>query len=174
MIQFLFDLCSNTIVPKGTPRTDPVFLNEEGRPVADIQRFLTLVFGSNMSKQEYIQYHQHAIGKPSLANTAFTSTGAAAALGYTEDEDHDPIDHAGRPIKSFVSQMNANRASVGKGPVQLASATDAQKERLQDMLAVPLRFVSRKSRTVLNVPSNFEPNKLIPRSNSLPQHSLRR
>jgi hypothetical protein len=78
----------------------------------------------------------------------------------------------GLPLQSFVDKMEAGRRKVGKGPVVLPSATDAQKERQADILAVPLRFVSRKSRTALSVPSNFDPAPALARSNTLPRYNL--
>ncbi len=86
---------------------------------------------------------------------------------------HDNIkDSTGRKVKGYVDKMNVDRTAVAWGPVQVANATDAQKEKAMEMLTVPLRFVSRKSRTALVVPSNFDPIASIARSNQLPNYEL--
>lgn len=86
---------------------------------------------------------------------------------------HDSIkDSTGRKVKGYVDKMNIDRTAVAWGPVQVANATDAQKEKAMEMLTVPLRFVSRKSRTALVVPSNFDPIASIARSNQLPNYEL--
>lgn len=81
-------------------------------------------------------------------------------------------DSEGRPIKGFVAKLQSGRDIVGSGPVQLASAADAQQQRALDQLSVPLRFISQKSRTVLQVPSSFDPVSSIARSNQLPAYDL--
>jgi len=86
---------------------------------------------------------------------------------------HDNIeDSAGRKVKGYVAKLNVDRSAVAWGPVQVTNAADAQKERAMEMLTVPLRFVSRKSRTALVVPSNFDPIASIARSNQLPNYEL--
>jgi hypothetical protein len=83
-----------------------------------------------------------------------------------------PADSEGRELKGYVAQMQQGRQLVGTGPVKLASATDAQQQRALDSLVVPLRFVSPKARTVLAVPSNFDPIACIAKSNQLPGYDL--
>jgi len=141
-IHFLFDLCSHT-------SAGPV-LNEEGRPVADAHHFIDLIFGQHLTRREEVQRQRHAI-----------------RLDKT-----DVTDAEGLPLTSFVDKMEAGRRKVGTGPVRVTNPTDAKAEKAQDILAVPLRFVSRKSRTALTVPSDFDPTTAIPRSDSLPSHHL--
>lgn len=68
--------------------------------------------------------------------------------------------------------VNSNREKVGSGPVVLPSATDDKAQKALEMLSVPLRFVSKKSRTVMAVPSNFDPICSIANSNQLPGYDL--
>ncbi len=68
--------------------------------------------------------------------------------------------------------MQAGREIVGSGPVALPSATDEKAQKALDMLKVPLRFVSPKSRTVMAVPSNFDPICSIGNSNKVPGYDL--
>ncbi len=68
--------------------------------------------------------------------------------------------------------MQAGREVVGSGPVALPSATDEKAQKALDMLKVPLRFVSPKSRTVMAVPSNFDPICSIGNSNKVPGYDL--
>lgn len=68
--------------------------------------------------------------------------------------------------------MKSGRDQVGSGPVVLPSATDDKAQKALDTLAVPLRFISAKSRTVLAVPSNFDPISSIANSNQLPPYEL--
>ena len=81
-------------------------------------------------------------------------------------------DPEGRTLKGYVARLQSGRDLVGSGPVQLPSATDAQQQRALDSLSVPLRFDSPKSRTVLAVPSGFDPVAGIARSNQLPDYDL--
>jgi len=68
--------------------------------------------------------------------------------------------------------LQAGREVVGSGPVALPSATDEKAQKALDMLKVPLRFVSPKSRTVMAVPSNFDPICSIGNSNKVPGYDL--
>ncbi len=145
-IQYLFDICSTT--------ESGQLVNEENRPVADAKHLLELIFGSHPSRREEV------VRKVRASEKEKTKT----------DGDVEPF--TGLPLKSFAAKLNSGRQAVGVGPVQLANATDSQKERASELLAVPLRFISRKSRTALAVPSNFDPNTVIPRSNQLPSHEL--
>ena len=81
-------------------------------------------------------------------------------------------DSEGKEIKGYVARMQSGREIVGSGPVKLASATDEKQQKALDTLSVPLRFISKKSRTVLAVPSNFDPIASIARSNQLPGYDL--
>lgn len=81
-------------------------------------------------------------------------------------------DPEGRAIKGYVAKLHSGREVVGSGPVELPSATDAQAQKALDQLSVPLRFVSPKSRTVMAVPSSFDPISSIKRSNQLPEYAL--
>jgi hypothetical protein len=75
-------------------------------------------------------------------------------------------------LLGFVEKFDNGRNVVGSGPVKLPSATDAKVERAMESLAVPLRFISRKSRTALSVPSSFDPISGIRKSNTLPNYDL--
>jgi hypothetical protein len=79
---------------------------------------------------------------------------------------------SGLLLQNYVDKVEAGRAAVGRGPMPLTNATDKKSEKLLDILAVPLRFVSRKSRSALAVPSNFNPAEMIGRSNCLPNYGL--
>ena len=81
-------------------------------------------------------------------------------------------DLKGRNVKGYVAQLECDRDIVGKGPVKLVTAADAQKDRVVEMLSVPLRFISKKSRTALSVPSNFDAVANIAKSNQLPGYDL--
>ena len=86
--------------------------------------------------------------------------------------DENAEDLKGRQVKGFVSQIECDRDLVGRGPVKLATAADAKKEKALDMLTVPLRFISQRSRTALSVPSNFDAVSGIAKSNQLPGYDL--
>ncbi len=162
-IQYLFDICSTT--------DDGLIENEEGRVVANADHLIDLIFGRKAAIQ-------HGIGPTTGVPTGTANAPLGAlknnwvkeAAADVPDGVVDPV--SGRVLTNFVSKVNAGRNTVGVGPVRIPAATDAKKERLQELLAVPLRFVSRKSRTALAVPSNFDPNSAIPRSNSLPSYEL--
>lgn len=126
-------------------------MNEEGRPVADASHFIELIFGQHLSRRQEVERKKRAV--PAVTEEGVT-------------------DREGLLLSNYVEKVEAGRRTVGYGPVNLPNATDAKAEKTADILAVPLRFVSRKSRTALTVPSNFDPNSAIPRSNSLPNHSL--
>ena len=81
-------------------------------------------------------------------------------------------DNEGRTLKGYVAKLQSGRDLVGSGPVELPSATDAQQQRALDNLSVPLRFISKKSRTVLSVPSGFDAVAGTARSNQLPGYDL--
>jgi hypothetical protein len=93
-------------------------------------------------------------------------------VGRTAAPEDSGADQQGRTLRGYVAKLQAGRELVGSGPVQLPSATDAQQQRALDALAVPLRFVSQKSRTVMAVPSGFDAVAGIAKSNQLPAYDL--
>lgn len=159
---FLFELCS-------AAEEGGQLRNEEGRPVADANYLIELIFGNKPTRREEIARQQRAIRKE----------------GNEVRVPEEAI--TGKPLRSFAQKVDAGRRIVGSGPVQLPAAVDAPNlnksgpqastavvnQHLAAM-AVPLRFLSRKSRTALAAPSSFDAATAIARSNSLPSYELQR
>jgi WD40 repeat protein len=148
--QFIFDMCSHAD-GQGT------MLNEAGNPVADVNFFVDLIFGHQPTRREQVERQRGRIA--------------------ADKEDKQPAtEHlTGLPLKSFPEKVNAGRKVVGVIPDRFASTTagvDATTTMMQNSLAVPLRFLNRKSRTALATPSNFDAATAISRSNQLPAYDL--
>lgn len=126
--------------------------NEEGRVVADASHLIELIFGEKLSCKDQIAKTKKALPAEPLAEPTEFNTG--------------------KTLTGFVQKVNAGRDQVGRGPVRIVDAADSKAEKAAEILAVPLRFVSRKSRTALAVPSNFDPNYYIPKSRQVPNYDL--
>ncbi|KAJ1418197.1 WD40-repeat-containing domain protein [Ochromonadaceae sp. CCMP2298] len=154
-IQFLFGLCAEEMQggqggQGGRGGQMQGSLNEAGRPVADPNVLTDLLFGFPTTNRD-----RRARG--------LTRVGEAVA---------NDNDAQGRELKGMVARMQSGRDEVGRGPVKLASATDAQAQKALDQISMPLRFVSSKSRSALVVPSHIDPVAAVARSNSLPPYEL--
>lgn len=154
--QYLFDLCSHT-------EDQGVLRNEEGRPVADANFLLGLLFGHQTTRSEEVQRKG---GR--AVDASFDETKKAGSLDATAEESF-----TGLPLKSYAAKMDAGRQAVGIIPDRYPTTT-AGADAHSANLAVPLRFLSRKSRTALAVPANFDAAGALMRSNQLPGYTLRR
>lgn len=71
-----------------------------------------------------------------------------------------------RKDTTFAAKVDQGRPSIARGPLKLAEDT-YEINRSDGLVTVPLRFLSRKSRTALTAPSNFDVN-LYKRSSTAP------
>eukprot|EP01038_Epipyxis_sp_PR26KG_P015669 gene15669-21194_t len=152
-IKFLFELCS--ISDDGE-----TFVNQQEEPIATSNILVDLIFGS-------INNHHPAMRKPKSNNNA-NNNNLTSSMTLSNEEYNINNSIKGR---GFAAKVDNGRQLVASGPVNPPSATDAKTERAADLLAVPLRFVSRKSHSVLSVPSSFDPIQMR-RSNNPPSYSL--
>ncbi len=87
------------------------------------------------------------------------------------------VDQHGLIADNFVQKVDMNRQEVGTGPIRMPHAVDkasnSGKQQPSTQLAIPLRFVSRKARTALQVPVALD-QVTIQRSNTLPGYRLQR
>lgn len=148
--QYIFEMCSHS-------EGQGIMLNEEGRPVADVNFLVDLIFGHQPTRREQVERQQRRV---------------AADKELTQPT----TEHlTGLPLKSFPDKVNAGRKVVGNIPERFASTTagvDATTAMMQNAMSVPLRFLNRKSRTALAVPSNFDASVALSRSNQPPQYDL--
>ena len=73
---------------------------------------------------------------------------------------------------SLASQMDQGRKLVAAGPFKDPLSDSYETTRVDAIMAVPLRFISRKSKTALVCPTNFDVA-LLKRSAVLPSYSAR-
>lgn len=149
VIQFIFNLCN--VNEEGA-----AFRNEEGRLVANHNVFIDLIFGIPVNRKDV-----KARGVVKVNNNLEETSQSIEQEFQT-----------GLDLKGFAQKMESGREVVGTGPVRLSNATDAKVEKAMESLTVPLRFISRKSRTALAVPSSFDPLTMIRKSNQLPNYDL--
>lgn len=164
-IQFLFALCA-------TPEATVV--SEDGLIAIDPEMLTDLIFGAPKSRKDQERRGIYLPKGPALAQTADdTLNDSIARLELTAGGGlGDAGDVHTKPARGFVARVDAGRESVGTGPVVLPDPADAKQQKAMELLAVPMRFVSRKSRTALTVPSNFDPVVGIKRSKQLPPYDL--
>jgi WD40 repeat protein len=73
---------------------------------------------------------------------------------------------------SLAAQMDQGRQLVATGPFKDPLSDSYETSRADAIMAVPLRFISRKSKTALVCPTNFDVS-LLKRSAVLPSYSTR-
>lgn len=136
IIYFLFNLCIN----------DDYEQEQTGRAVADADLFASLLFGdAPKSPKKKSTQQVPAAGSPSRVAGVSTS-GSKASLGMTSGEGVFEALHG----LSLVDYAEEGKEEVAKGPLKKGSAKE------KDLPAVPLRFVSSKTRAAMAVPSSFD------------------
>ena len=80
--------------------------------------------------------------------------------------DNQPTSPKARKETTFSAKVDQGRPPIARGPLKVAEDT-YEINRSDGLVTVPLRFLSRKSRTVLTAPSNFDVN-LYKRSSAAP------
>jgi len=142
--QFLFQLCC--IDENGNE-----YVSEENRKLLLIPHlFIDLIFGFPKTDQE----------KKIRGITEITKV---ETMKVEKNE--------GKVMRGFINQLNSGRDVVGTGPIKITKGIDSLTEKDKDLLVVPLRFVSSRSRNSMLVPSNFDVS-LIKRSNAYPLYKL--
>jgi hypothetical protein len=179
-IQYLFEICSLS-------DSGGALLSEHGTQIALASQLVDLVFGSSVawSTAQRKERAQPQVDPRQVRGCVCDDydfillidliINIVCVLVQQSQGKVDPI--TGRLLKNFIAKVDSGRETVARGPFNLPSATDAKRDReidrAQQLLAVPLRFVSRKSRTALAAPSHFD-SSLIQLSNTLPDFDLSR
>ena len=80
--------------------------------------------------------------------------------------DNQPSSPKAKKETTFYAKVDQGRPPIARGPLKIAEET-YEINRPDGLVTVPLRFLSRKSRTALTAPSNFDVN-LYKRSSTAP------
>ncbi len=166
VLRYLFSLCEVGSAPvqyldNGVLVQDP----ESEEMVADPRLLVPLIFGDG----------RHTSGSGKKINN--TTRSQVPALAIDGNPTLNPSQH-GRVsglTGGALGQKSQKRTLVGSGPMIMDGAIgrDAAAARETSLEVVPLRFVSRKSRTSLATPTNFN-FALARRSANLPNYRCAR
>lgn len=153
VLEYIFKLCSSNDLVSNNGKS----LNISNRigsynpvtDVADPNIFIALVFGSLVNSSKSI---------PSTNAKIITTTIQQAS-------------NKNDKIISYPRQLEHGRASVGVGPFHQKIAKDPMEKEVNHVesnnLAIPLRFISYKTKTALKVPAKFQ-DSWIQRSATMP------
>jgi hypothetical protein len=176
--QFLFDLCSYDSYQQIR------IINEEQRPVADINILIGLIF--NRSYQQSMTSMQPPTLDTTINNNNNNNNNTGNANINVNNLNNALSSSLGGSGTMTLSRNNnkkinhhhhfMNREAVKEMPRRLQDvSTTAGNDALQAQLTtIPLRFLSRKSRTAMAVPTKFDATTALMKSNQLPNYQLQR